>query len=796
MIPICISRLRFVLGGTLAVLVLLFGLAQAAEAATPPVKLKLSGHFGRQVNKTTSGNVCTIASKDECQPGLAGSEPVGFEFPQDVAGAPSGGDIYVADAANNRIQEITATGEFVLMFGEHVNKTTGLNVCTQEEITKSKVECQKGVGGAEAGALTDPSAVAVDPVTGNVYIAETSLYRVEEYSPSGQFILMIGREVDETTHGNVCTLASKDACKTGVEVAQGSSEHSAFAVPGTLAAGGPEDLLYVGDIHRVQEFKADGTWAGELRLPLEAISSQADSRVTSLAIDPSGDTYLVYSLDGGENDVVRVFNPAGDELAQLRDTPQHGGNLSIKSDGIALDSAGHLAVAAIEEEEGRRLNFGTLFDTGTRKPITEFVTAEGGGDLGFNSKNELYSAVGGVVDGNQIDSYEAVPVAELVTVQTNAAECEEGPAAESDATLKCTLSGTVNPEGVAGTSVWFQWGRRSGLGGLGSETPRQLVGTGGVSVPVQAVIEGLRPNEEFSDRLAGIDSNLEGSELLSGITLSFATPPVPPRILSEPRISFVTASSAVMFAELNPENAATTYAFEYGPCEDLDSCSEKGTTASQTSSVYGRIGTTLEASELKPGTTYHYRLTAERTGPPILGTPGEFTTSPAAAVQATTGASSAIETTSAVISGAINPAGQPATYSFEVGIDHEGAPELGVVASGSVAGLAEAASETFALAGLQPGTRYAYRIVVHNGFSNAQGAIETFTTTEASTPVTGPPAVSLLQIPSTQFPTSEAKIPAKCKRGYHLDTHGKCIKTKKKKTKKIRRGKGPHTRKK
>ena len=89
---------------------------------------------------------------------------------------------------------------------------------------------------------------------------------------------MIGGEVNETkdkTAGaseaekNLCTAASGETCNAGVRNTTGSSEHGAFdfdRVARVLAAGGTEDLLYVGDEHRVQEFKADGVWAGEIPL--------------------------------------------------------------------------------------------------------------------------------------------------------------------------------------------------------------------------------------------------------------------------------------------------------------------------------------------------------------------------------------------------------------------------------------------------------------------------------------------------------------------------------------------------
>ena len=57
-----------------------------------------------------------------------------------------------------------------------------------------------------------------------------------------------------------------------------------------LAVGGPEDLLYIGDEHRVQEFKAsDGEYKSEI--PLASISAEPGSKVVALAVDATGDVY-------------------------------------------------------------------------------------------------------------------------------------------------------------------------------------------------------------------------------------------------------------------------------------------------------------------------------------------------------------------------------------------------------------------------------------------------------------------------------------------------------------------------
>ncbi len=332
----------------------------------------------------------------------------------------------------------------------------------------------------------------------------------------------------------------------------------------------------------------------------------------------------------------------------------------------------------------------------------------------------------------------------------------------------------MNPEGVAGTFVWFQWGLTEALG---SETPHQEIPDGNTPVPVTAMVEGIRPNQNVYDLLTGIDANLESPEQLAGETLQFTTPTVAARILGEPAVSFVGATSAVMSGELNPENSATRYAFEYGPCENLESCPETSHTALEESSTYGPTPTTIEVTGLNPSTPYSYRLTATNSaGNTTSKTIGHFKTLPAPAVQATTGAASNITTTGAVIAGIVDPGGEPATYSFEIGINHGTATHLGVIASGTTPNSNEPTPLQATLTGLQPNTEYAYRITAHNGTSSSQGETRTFTTQPPPPGPTEPPTTSLLTTPLKPFPPPPPP-PTKCKHGT-TPKHGKCTKPK------------------
>ena len=427
---------------------------------------------------------------------------------------------------------------------------------------------------------------------------------------------------------------------------------------------------------------------------------------------------------------------------------------------------------------------GLLYEIGATKlhRLTEFDAEQAIG-ISFSGNDDLYA-----VNNNEVVAYHPVPVAELGTSTT---PCAEGPEHETSVTFDCVVNGTVNPEGVSETELWLQWG-------VGEETSMQPVATGTTPVAVGPEIAGAYPHETLYYQLAATDKNVQAPELLTSEQESFQTPAVPPRIVGQPEVSFVHSESAVMSGVLNPENTATRYEFQYGPCEhgEEQRCATSpytSETLASESSVYAKTKAVLEAVELQPGTLYHYRLSAineadqtavNQTGEPVLPE-GVFTTSPVPAPRAVTGAASMIGTTSALVAGIAGPEDQPATYAFELGVYAGQGTQFGTAFKGSVSASATLVEESLGLSGLQPGTTYAYRITVSSGYGQATGVTQTFTTAGLPAVLAVPAALPLLAVPAIAFPaeikvstTTKKTTPKKCAKGKKL-SHGRCIKAKK-----------------
>ncbi len=761
--------------------------ATVAQAAPVASKFVFSSHFGWDVNKTTGGDICTVASKDECQFPQGSSEPGGFEDAESVAvdndpESPDDGDVYVADVANDRVQEFTASGEFVLMFGKDVNETTGGNVCTEEEIKNDNVKCKAGVPGNEAGAMNRPHAVAVDSSSGNVYVAEwgsgggvVENDRVDEFTATGEFVLTVGGEVNETkvrekAEGksvteeaeNLCTAISKDECQEGKD----SAAHGAFNfVSGgrgnALAVGGPEDLLYVGDEHRVQEFEADGEWKREISLTL--ISSEPGWIVQALAVDETGDVYLAYGYREGKSNMVREFTPAGVQSAQFE--------VAAEVRALALDPHGRLGVLQGLAEEV----VGVIYSTSGAK-ISEFAPPSG--NIGHNAAGLAFSASDELYVASQVPEVEAYAPAlfpESVTC----------PATEVLAT-SARLCGEINANGLQ-TRGFFDYSPP-----VGGVTPVAFEGSGIAREPFSSSVRGLEPNETYTYKVVA-EAEVAGEEVTgAGEPLSFHTATPPPEVSGVPSASDVTDAFALLSASVNPEHALTRYHFEYGPCAVLAGCVGVASTPGLESPQYVSVGAIQEAVGLQPDTTYSFRLVAdnrhEETGHVLqggetVGAEGRFTTGASPVPTAETGGASGVGATGATIAGAVDPDGQPAVYTFELGVYNGAGTQYGVVFSGPAGASTSPVGESLPLSGLQPGTTYAYRIVVKSGYGVAVGATATFTTEGLPAVIAVPVPLQMLAVPEIAFPTetrvatTTKKTAPKCKKGKKL-TRGACVKVK------------------
>jgi len=182
-----------------------------------------------------------------CQQGLFGGGAGQLSNPYGVA-TDSSGDVYVADEANNRIDEFSAAGAFIEAYGWGV-----VDGASKPETCTSTSTCQAGIAGGGAGQLSNPTGVATDS-SGDVYVADHDNDRIDEFSAAGSFIEAYGWGVsDGASKFETCT--STSTCRAAIP-GGGAGQ---LSLPFGVATDSSGDV-YVADSadERIEEFSAGG----------------------------------------------------------------------------------------------------------------------------------------------------------------------------------------------------------------------------------------------------------------------------------------------------------------------------------------------------------------------------------------------------------------------------------------------------------------------------------------------------------------------------------------------------------
>jgi hypothetical protein len=185
---------------------------------------------------TTAGNAYTIAGSAKGQPGSSGdggrAVDARLNDPTDVA-IDSNGNLYIADSANNRIQEVSANTGNISTFAGSATGTAG----------------SSGDGGAATAALlSNPSGVDVD-TNGDVYVADLANNRVQEiYAANGDSWGLI------MTTGHIYTVAGSASGASG-HTGDGGLATSALLNNPQGVATDDAGNLYIADSanNRIQE---------------------------------------------------------------------------------------------------------------------------------------------------------------------------------------------------------------------------------------------------------------------------------------------------------------------------------------------------------------------------------------------------------------------------------------------------------------------------------------------------------------------------------------------------------------
>jgi hypothetical protein len=453
--------------------------------------------------------------------------------------------------------------EFAGAFGWGVlNGASELQRCESKELPTVPPSCQQGLSGNGPGQFGDPAAVAVNEATGNVYVVDKANNRVEIFNASGT-------KFEGGFNGS------------GLLPNEGKAAGS----------GGLEEEVATGQFDEPEGIAVDNSCV--LRHLSEPKCKEEDPS--------NGDVYVVDTNGhkGGtfeeERMVIDKFDPSGKYIGQITRNP-NGQPFSEEGFrelfGVAVDRRGEVWV------EGH--NFGPL-----QNGAANYTNALTNAWIAFRSTENQQSAL--PAPGFAVDSEDNLYVhntfpgidriakftadGELITAEVDE-EAPTGVAVElSSDDVYVSHASNVHrlSSSLASLEALDKAPGAPSFGGVAANSATLNVY---VADPPENRVE------VFAPEAPGIPTVATGGE----------------------SVSDVTATSASFAAEVNPRSeeneGATSYSFQYGPCDTPSTCSTSPYTQS-TPVPQGVLAPNYEPDliaahpqNLAPHTVYHMRVAA------------------------------------------------------------------------------------------------------------------------------------------------------------------------------------------
>ena len=667
----------------------------------------------------------------------------------------SSGRVFMADPGAGVIDVFSATGTFITQFGEGLEPTgVAVDEATEDVYVASVntvlVFKPNGAGGYEllaewegantpAGEFGELEGVGVDnskgPNAGDVYVLDGSNNVVDVYEPNPP-----GPE--EAKEGSFLSVLKGGKLEEPNAIALDASTGKVYVADST------KGVVDVYSPAGVFEFKVTG--AGSPEGGFKGVEGE-EGNVGAIAAE-EGELYVAEA----ERHVMSEFNAGGEWIGWVVGTPS---GAFLEPDGVAVAPGGGLYVA--DALAGQLDIFGAgvvVPDAQTEKASKiEKTSALLNGIVNGDGKAAKYHFEWGTTEayGSVTPSTAAGPGAEQIEAELTGlqagvsyhfrlvSENENGsnvgadqeftthPAVEALSTgpvlsLEPTEAVLSGSLHPNGTDAHYIF-EWGTTTAYGFRTPSIDAGSAKQAVTAEAELQGLQPNTTYHYRLVG--SNSFGTS--DGADAYFTTSG-PPQITPQ-STSAITHEAAMLNAKLDPGELETTYRFQYGTTTAYGS----ETTAGKLAPGEGLQAVSAPLTGLQIGTVYHYRLVAENSAGQTLEPDQSFETVPPAVIEGT----SALEVSagSAKLEAQINPLGHDSTVYLQYGIepcktDPAGCSDV-PVPPGEDIGAGEApvpVGET--VEGLEPSTTYHYRFLAINSLGTSEGPERAITTQAAETP--------------------------------------------------------------
>ncbi|HEY8082619.1 MAG TPA: S8 family serine peptidase [Solirubrobacterales bacterium] len=256
----------------------------------------------------------------------------------------SGTESIAVSATVDQLVEMGTEYHYRLVAENGVDTTYGADKTFETPITTPLWALNSGISG-EGGSQWEPPqfdrphGVAID-AEGNIWVADyRNNHRVQKLSPTGEFILMVGNEVNKTNseeegtseaEQDLCTAASGDECGPGV----------GFESPNGIAIDLESGDIWVSDSYygRIKHYNSEGEFLDQFGTPGSGEGQLNSPR--GIAFNQEGDLLVV---DGLNNCIVK-FTPEGEFLDQFGAEGEGNGQFKSPS-GVSVGPDGNIWVA-------------------------------------------------------------------------------------------------------------------------------------------------------------------------------------------------------------------------------------------------------------------------------------------------------------------------------------------------------------------------------------------------------------------------------------------------------------------
>ncbi|HEY5976914.1 MAG TPA: hypothetical protein VIT85_03570 [Solirubrobacterales bacterium] len=498
----------------------------------------------------------------------------------------------------------------------------------------------------------------------------------------------------------------------------------------TVAQTGPN----AGNIYGTKDANnAEGFNSSGVALP---ITLEGNGEVCGLSVDSAGNIWGArYS-----GALAIMWTPAGGPFAESFSTSANAGNpckiqVDQSNDHVFVSGWGGSTVTEYTSAGSVVRNYASQPSSNNRVAInaTRHVAYIGGPN---NTKINAYDTTTGALletiePGGSIKGLAVDDATDTLFVSTgggnNKIKVMPGvgapKATTNDPTANTTVAGIADPDGEGPiVSCKFEYALASSSTFTGEQACDQALPINSAT-PVSATLPGLEGEIEYKYRL--VVANATPGAVGRGAEKSLTPHNV--KGLATEAATAVTRSSAQLNASFEGDGTATTYYFEWGTGQTppLTNKSSVGNAGSPTFPPKTDIPFT--ATDLKPDTTYYFRVVAENTTGKSPAKVLSFKTLPA--IQSlTTDAATDLTPHSATLNASYVGDGDATTYFYEYGktTAYTAGKTTPVVVSGT-----GPASLPVGVSDLDLETLYHYRVVAKNSLGETKGADQSFTTAPA-----------------------------------------------------------------